>query len=36
MYVGDINCESEEEKRAFHSFDELGCLCEHNWVRSYR
>jgi len=21
-----------EEQHAGHSFDELGCLCEHNWV----
>ena len=30
--VGTIELVKPEEQRAGHSFQEVGCLCEHNWV----
>jgi len=30
--LGDLPMKSKEEMQAKHSFEEIGCLCQHNWI----
>ena len=32
LQVGTLPLKNNEERQAQHSFDETGCLCQHNWL----